>query len=140
MNFEKKLDKLRTILEKKKNKEDISESELAEVGLTSKSRIKDIEKEIKAVRSQVSKSIKVDVHEEVEKDLIAELEELRVAEKGKYLTMTLEEYKTEVAENARAERQKKLVESSKISSDDHSRAVAVERRKKEQVRTGDDYE
>lgn len=81
MDTKDELEILRGILEKKKNKEDVDYEELESVGLTEKSRIKDIENAIKAVRKKVSASTKKEISgsmakkEEVEKPMEEESDE-----------------------------------------------------------------
>lgn len=130
IDLSEKLQLLREILKKKQNKEDVSLDELEAVGLTTKSRVKDIEKEIKALRTQVSSSIKNDQHNEELKEITEEAE----AQK-----MTLEDYKEKIALEGREERKKNLLKNAgHVKTTEMKQVVQKERKKKINALAGED--
>lgn len=125
-----KLQLLREILKKKQSKEDVSRDELAAVGLTEKSRVKDVEKEIKALRTQVSSSIKSSQHDEELKEIMEEAEAQN---------MSLEDYKEKIALEGREERKKELFKNAgSVKAKEMKQIVQHERQKKNKARAGED--
>eukprot|EP00796_Vickermania_ingenoplastis_P012047 gene12047-8299_t len=109
-----RLDLLRSCLEKKRNKEIIPDADLERAGLTSKSRIKDIEKEIVAVRARISSGIKGGIKREEEKEL---------AEEAERQNISVEELKEKLAEQAHDERKKELVKNLNLDMDNAYKAA-----------------
>lgn len=130
---EKRLESLRVMLERLKNKEKIPDDELAAVGLKPKEgRIKDIEKAIKATRSLVSSKIKSGIKESDEQALQEEADERN---------MTLEDLKEEIAKEGWEERNRQL----KANTDGGvanamKAAIGKEREKKQKRQEADEYD